>query len=89
MFLITLLSVLVAFAAVMYFNPGLLIGSAIFTAVWLTTGLITPAMVHPVTLVLLAGVLAVLNVPQLRRAVLTKSAYKTISGVMHILFHLL
>ena len=82
MFLITLLSVLVAFAAVMYFNPGLLIGSAIFTAVWLTTGLITPAMVHPVTLVILAGVLAVLNVPQLRRAVLTKSAYKTISGVM-------
>ncbi|MDF1763300.1 MAG: acyl-CoA dehydrogenase [Oleibacter sp.] len=82
MFLLTLLVLAIAFATIMFFNPGLLIGSGIFALVWLGTGLITPAMAHPVTLVLLGIVLVVLNVTAIRRRLISKPAYQTLSGVM-------
>ena len=82
MFLLALLVLLAALVAILYLAPGLTIGSAVFAGVWLATGLLSSAMVHPVALVLLATGLALLNVPALRRRVISAPVYGTLGKVM-------
>ena len=82
MFLTAVLLLLLTSAVLFYFTPGLLLSSVIFAAVWLTTGLISPVMLHPLSLTLLAAGLLLLNLTPLRRRLISAPAYKALARVM-------
>jgi acyl-CoA dehydrogenase len=82
MFLIALLVLLVATAAIFYREYTRTVGSALFAGAWLAVGLISPVFWHPLALVLLAVPLVVLNVSGVRRSLISAPVYRKLASVM-------
>lgn len=68
--------------ALFYFETALHTGSAIFAAAWLLLGFLAPVLWHPAALLPLILVLAVLNLPPLRRALISRPVYGLLSKTM-------
>ena len=79
---VTALILLAVLCALFYFDVSLRTGSALFAGAWLALGILAPALWHPLLLVPLVIVLAVLNIPALRMRLISKPVYGLLSKTM-------
>lgn len=82
MLLLSLLALLVLVGVLIYQQVALGVASAIVVVAWLVLGLLTPALYSPWLLAPLALILVVLNVPPIRRAVLSKPVFGVLKKSM-------
>jgi acyl-CoA dehydrogenase len=80
--LLSVLFLLVVFMSIFYLGLSLRRGSAVFFLAWLLAGSGCEFFLHPLSLLLLLAVLAVLNVQSLRMRFLSAPAKKMLAGMM-------
>ncbi|GAB3383715.1 acyl-CoA dehydrogenase [Spongiibacter taiwanensis] len=80
--MIGLLCLLFLLLVIFYLGLSLRRGSVVFLLAWLLAGTVCKAFVHPLSLLLLLAVLAVLNVPSVRLKVLSAPIKKLLAGMM-------
>ena len=83
--MLSLLAIVVLIATLMtlfYQRISRGIGSAVFVVVWLLSAFLAPWLVHPVSLILLAAGVALLNHVDLRQKFITKPVYNALGKVM-------
>lgn len=78
----SLLIVLVVIGILLYYEVSSLPGSVVVIAAWLLVSLMAPWMHHPVTLIVLGAILILLNLPLLRRLVITRALMRKMSTMM-------
>ena len=81
-FLICFIVCLVLVAVLIYRELPLLPGSLVAALGWLVLSVASPAMRHPVALVLVGAVLLVLNVPALRRTLISARVRRQLAKLM-------
>src|SRR5690606_37190758 len=82
MLFLSLLAILVLVGVLIYKQVALGVASAIVVAAWLVLGLLAPALYSLWLVVPLVLILVVLNVPPVRRAVLTKPVFAALKKSM-------
>ena len=83
--MLSLLAIVVLIATLMtlfYQQVSRGVGSGIFVVVWLLSAFLAPWLVHPLSLILLAAGVAVINHVDLRQKFISKPVYNALAKVM-------
>ena len=80
--LLSVVLILLLLGVLFYYQVALPLASAIFVLAWLALGMLTPVLWSLWLVVPLAIVLVVLNLPPIRRPLLSKFAFRALSKVL-------